>query len=127
MTGQQLLESALDLCALRETNGTIPSDSADLTQRAPALINVLLAENAWLDARISKTDLTLHTISALTDTVSVNALLAGSVFPYGLARLLMTGEDDAAAAKFGELYEAARAEALRSGRAVSESITEVYT
>ncbi|MBR0231075.1 MAG: hypothetical protein IJQ53_02475 [Clostridia bacterium] len=126
MTGQQLLQSALDLCALRETDGTIPADSADMTQRAPALINVLLAENAWLDARVSKTALAVHTISALSDTLNVHPLIASGVLPYGLARLLLTGEDDASAARFGELYEAARAETLRSGRAAAGSVTEVY-
>ncbi|MBO4277493.1 MAG: hypothetical protein J5925_03735 [Clostridia bacterium] len=126
MTGQQLLESALDLCALRETDASIPADCADATQRAPALINLLLAENAKLDARVSGEEAEVHSITSLTDTVPACDLVAAGVLPYGLARLLLTGDDDYAAQKLGEMYETARANLLRNGHCESGSIEEVY-
>ena len=125
MTGQQLLESALDLCALRETDGSIPADSTDTVQRAPALINLLLAENARLDARVSGGEEEVRSITSLDETVPASDIIVKGVFPYGLARLLLTGEDDAAAAAFGAMYGSARANALRDGRGVCQSIREV--
>lgn len=126
MTGNELYNAALDLCGLRKSDGSLPSDISDLTQRAPALINILLAENASLDGRITKTEQTVSSIALLSETLSISDILSASVLPYGLAALLMSGEDDEVAKEMKTLYASARENALSFGKARVESISEVY-
>ena len=126
MTGTEIFYTALDLCGLRKENGSVPSDAGDLSQRALGLLNILLAENSSLDARIRKEEHEVISISALSDILDVTDIVACSVLPYGLARLLMLGEDDELAERMKSLYENARSSALRFGKAVTQEIEEVY-
>lgn len=126
MTGTDIFNAALDLCALRSEDGGLPDDTADLSQRALAMINLLLAENSSLDARIRKEEHEVISISTLSDVLDVTDIVACSVLPYGLARLLMLGEDDELAERMKILYENARSSALRFGKAVTQEIEEVY-
>ena len=126
MTGRELFEAAMDVCGLRETDGSVPGDALDLEQRAPALINLLLADNAWLDSRIKKQPPQICVTEGLESVLDVSEIVARSVLPYGLAALLTAGEDDALCARLSAQYESARELALRSGRAAAEEITEVY-
>ena len=127
MTGNELFEFALDLCGLRTADGNPASDTADLLQRSVTLINILLAENAALDGAIRKSEHTVNTIETLDDTIPVTDIVASAVLPYGLARLMLLGEDDSAAADFNALYEKARSEAMRFGKPAVHEIREVYT
>ena len=126
MTGQKLFEISLDLCGLREPDGTVPGDLDDLKQRAIPMINVLLAENEPLAARIEKRELSLRSISLLSQEIDLPELLVSAVLPYGLARLICLGDDERSAERFGELYSRARYDMLRAGRAAPGGISEVY-
>ncbi len=126
MTGEELLTIALDLCGLRKEDGTKSCDTQDLSLRALSLINLLLAENAVLDCKIRRCEHKTERISSLSDRISCSDIIAWSVLPYGLCRLLMTGEDDDFAAEMNRLYLNAREEAIRFGKARAMPITEVY-
>ncbi len=126
MTGQEIFEIALDLCGLRKTDSSIPNDVADLRQRALTLLNTTLSEISVLDSRIKKTEHKVLMIRNLEDEVLCSDILAHSVIPFGLARLMMLGEDDALAADLNKLYIDAREIALGFGKAKVHSIREVY-
>jgi hypothetical protein len=126
MAGNQLYELSLDLLGLKSENGQITSDSEDLASRSLSLINVLLAENSSLDCRIKRCEHTVYRIDSLEDEIGFTDIVASTVLPYGLAHLLMLGEDDPLALSMKGLYEKARTEALRFGKAKAEPITEVY-
>lgn len=126
MTGQDIFITALDLCGLLKENAELPSDVADLKQRAVSLLNIIIAENAVLDGRIKRVEHKVSKINKLEDTVDCCDILCSSVLPYGLARLMMIGEDDALAADFNKLYSEARLNAILFGKAVTKPITEVY-
>lgn len=126
MKGSSIYEISLDLLGLGGDGEAELSDTDDLKARALSLINILIAENHSLDCRITKCEHSLKPIDSLDDEIELNEILLGSVLPYGLAALLMVGEDDSLAASMHKLYEKARTEALRHGRAKAEPITEVY-
>ena len=126
MTGKELFESALDLCGLRQTDGKLPNDVSDLEQRALSLINILLAENSVLDCRIGKKEHEVYSITSLSQAVPLCDIVQNRVLPYGLARLLLLGEDDNLASDMNRLYNESRAEALGFGKPKVEPIAEVY-
>ncbi len=126
MTGNELLNLALDICGLRKEDGQIPEDVSDLKQRALAAINIVLAENAVTDCRIRKCEHKVASLSSLDDTIDCSAVIASSVLPYGVARLLMLNEDEAFARALGSVYESAQSSSLKFGRARVQSIEEVY-
>ena len=126
MTGKELFDIALDLCGLRKTDGSIPDDVDDLQQRAISLTNLVLAENAEIDCRIRRIEHRTSSIKSLEDRLDCSDIVASSVLPYGMARLLLLGEDDALASNFHNLYLDARKRAIRFGKARSEAITGVY-
>lgn len=126
MTGNEILNIALDLCGLRSDTGTNVADTADLNSRALALINILLSENSILDCRIRKVEHTVLQVTTLAENLECSDIVAKSVIPYGLASLFMLGEDDTLAANFNKLYNDARRNALTFGKAKSMPITEVY-
>lgn len=127
MTGSELYEISLDLCGLRKSDGTVPSDLDDLTQRALSMINLLIAETSSLDAKVSGEIPTVKKIDSLSDTVPESDIVVGSVLPYGLARLLMLNEDEAFADRMLFMYEQKKKEALSFGKAKKEEIQEVYS
>ncbi len=126
MTGKELFDIALDLCGLRKTDGSIPNDVDDLQQRAISLINLVLAENAEIDCRIRRIEHSTNCINSLDERLDCCDIVASSVLPYGMARLLLLGEDDALASNFHNLYLDSRKRAINFGKARIESITEVY-
>lgn len=126
MTGNQLFERALDLLGLRNENAQAPSDTDDLAARALSLINTVIAENAVLDGRISRSEHSVKCIDSLEDEIGLTDIVVLSVLPYGLARLLALGEDDALASSMARLYEESRRTALSFGKAGIAPITEVY-
>lgn len=126
MTGNELFGMALDLIGLRNEDGGIASDTADLEQRALAMINILLAENSLLDCRIQRKEPNICRISSLEDSIDFSDIAATTVLPYGLAEMMVLGEDDKLASDLKQLYTEARENALRFGRVKAEAISEVY-
>ncbi|MDD4164127.1 MAG: hypothetical protein PHD66_02755 [Eubacteriales bacterium] len=126
MTGTDIYNTAMDLCALRNKSGAIPSDCSDLTQRATALINILIAENAYLDSLIKKQALTINPITELSNTVELSELICAAVLPYGLACLLIQNEDTGEAMFFKSRYEFEKAKIQSEIKGVLTPIKEVY-
>ena len=127
MTGNELFENAVDICALRSSLTNVPTDIDDLKQRAPALINLLLAENSSLDCRIRRVEHQVLKIDSLDGQIPCSDIVASAVLPYGLARLLMLGEDDAFVVEVERLYAEAKLIAIRFGKAKHGVVTEVYS
>lgn len=127
MTGNELLNTSLDLLGLRTESGELPQDTNDLKARALSLINILLAENSSLDGRITRSEHTVKSISTLDDTIGMSDIVLHGVLPYGLACLLMLGEDDGIAKDMNTLYTHAKETALKFGKAKTEPIAEVYS
>lgn len=126
MTGNELLNMSLDLLGLRDSDGNLTSDVDDLKQRSVSLINIVIAENAEIDNRIRKGEHSVRSIETLDDIIDCTEIIARSVLPYGLARLLSVGEDDALSNSLAKLYEDARRNAVRFGKARVKPIAEVY-
>lgn len=84
MTGQALYELAMDILALRFPDGDIPASCDDMTGRALGLINLLITENAFLDARLKKSDPAVVPITALSDEIGQSAEIVSRAMPYGL-------------------------------------------
>jgi len=120
MTGQALYELAMDILALRFPDGDIPASCDDMTGRALGLINLLITENAFLDARLKKSD------PALSDEIGQSAEIVSRAMPYGLASLLILNENATLASLLHGLYTAALNEISHSYGAGVEQIKEVY-
>ena len=65
----------------------------DMTGRALGLINLLITENAFLDARLKKSDPAVVPITALSDEIGQSAEIVSRAMPYGLASLLILNEN----------------------------------
>ena len=126
MTGKELMLYSMDLCGLLDENGEACNDTKDLQQRALSLINITLAENGILDCNIRKIKHSIPRIHRLDDPIDCSDVICYRVLPYGVARLMMLGEDDALAADFGRLYSQGQESAARFGKAVTHQIKEVY-
>lgn len=126
MTGNDIFNISMDLCALRTKSGDVPGDCEDLMQRAVGMLNLLIAENAFLDSLIKKQAMVIASISQLPDTVELSPILCASVLPYGLACLLIQNEDSAAASFFRSKYETESYKIRASLKGESRQITEVY-
>lgn len=126
MTGNELLKKATTILGLLNNAGEIANDAGDFSVRALALINLLLAENAVLDSRIRKTEHKVLAIDSLDDALELTEIVAQSVMPYGLASLLIMGEDDSLYLELRRAYAEARSNALRFGKAKIHGISEVY-
>ena len=126
MTGNELFNVALDLLGLNHSINAFPSDTDDLQARALSLINLTLAENAELDCRIRRIEHIVTRIDSMDDRIDCCDIVTSMVLPYGLARLLILGEDDRLAADMNTLYSDAKIKALSFGKAKCEPISEVY-
>lgn len=126
MTGNDIFNTAMDLCALRTKSGAIPADCEDMTQRAVGLINLLIAENAYLDSLLKNQNIVISTITELTDTVELSPILCSVVLPYGLACLLLQNEDENTAAFFRNRYESEMLKIQSRLKGRITEITEVY-
>ncbi|PKM62396.1 MAG: hypothetical protein CVU97_05635 [Firmicutes bacterium HGW-Firmicutes-21] len=126
MTGSDIYYIALDLCSFRTKSGAVPPDCEDLTQRAVGLLNLLIAENAYLDSLIKKQGIVISSITSLSDTVELSPVLCAVVLPYGLACLLIYNEDAAAAALFKSKYEGETLKIRAGLKGELKQITEVY-
>lgn len=100
MTGLDILESALDLCGLRETDGCIPDAMDDLVQRSVSLLNILMAKYEHLNSRVTGTTFNIKQITGLSSQVGMHGMIEQCILPFSLAALLIQDEDAALAVKF---------------------------
>lgn len=127
MTGQKLLEIALDLLNLRKSDGTLPENCADMEMRAVNIINICLGECAPLNNALeNRTEDTFLDITGLNEIIPCNEILAVSVLPFGVAAYLCGDEDPAVSQLLENRYRIAYKNMQRSGKAKIHPITEVY-
>ena len=121
MTGRELYAAALDIAGIRLKSGGIPATADDLS-----LINILIAENSFLNGLLDPDAAAPVLISSLDDTVSLDAKLLGSALPYGLCALLMLPDDPDEAALLHNRYVQAIVRIKSELPAKRQDITEVY-
>lgn len=125
MSGNDILDRALDLCALHD-EGANRGDLRDLKARAPALLNLLIAELTPLHERLTGQKTEIRTLKTMTESVNLHAGITGSLLPFRLAALLMAEEDPELARVLAEYAREARAALLSDGAAACHRIVEVY-
>ncbi|MBE6579715.1 MAG: hypothetical protein E7651_07930 [Ruminococcaceae bacterium] len=130
MKAKEIFEQAMDLCALRGSDGDgeprMPGDLSDLSVRAVGILNVLMGEMHPLEERLTGQKRPYARIYGLEETVDLCEGICRCVLPYRLAALLIAEEDR-------ELYdllilharEAAKG-LLQDGASYRHSILEVY-
>lgn len=126
MTGTDVFERAMDLCALRGANDSRSEDTEDLRERAVGLLNVLLGELHPLEERLTGRKKPVQELYSLEETPDVCDEIAAGLLPYALAALLIAQEDT-------ELYTVLQAHVretkqalLRDGASRRHRIVEVY-
>ena len=98
MRGQDIFERAMDLCALRSGEGSIPADTKDLKARSVGLLNVLMGELHGVEEHLTGRICPYVCIHSLEESIPLCDGLCNGVLPYRLAALLVAEEDR-------ELYE----------------------
>lgn len=129
MTGNDILERALDLCALHSENVAGESDRGDLRDlkaRAPALLNVLIAELTPLHERLTGRKQEVRSLKSMAETVSLHPGVTGSLLPFRLAALLIAEEDRELSDLLNAYAREARAALLADGASARHRIVEVY-
>ena len=126
ITGRELYAAALDIAGIRLKSGGIPATADDLSARSVSLINILIAENSFLNGLLAPGAAAPVLISSLDDTVSLDAKLLGSALPYGLCALLMLPDDPDEAALLHNRYVQAIVRIKSELPAKRQDITEVY-
>jgi hypothetical protein len=130
LKAQEIFEQAMDLCALRGSDGDgepmLPGDLTDLAVRAVGILNVLMGELHSLEERLTGKERPYARIYGLEETVDLCEGICRCVLPYRLAAALIAEED-------GELYRVLLHHAdeavkglLSHGVAHRHSILEVY-
>ncbi|MBR6562552.1 MAG: hypothetical protein IKK70_01270 [Clostridia bacterium] len=126
MTGNEIYSASLDLLGLKGEDGSERGDTADLRARALSLLNLLLAECSIIDCRIRRCEHSVLSVASLDETLPCSDIIASSALPYGLASMLVSGEDEDLATSLLRLYYDARKQAITFGIARRHPITEVY-
>ena len=128
MTGNDILERALDLCALHsgDVENDLRGDLQDLKARAPALLNLLIAELNPLHERLTGRKKEIRILKSMTETVDLHPGITGSLLPFRLAALLVAEEDRELSAALSEYARDARAALFADGASACHRIVEVY-
>lgn len=126
MTGQNLLELSYDLLGMRLNDGGITGTAGDLTARAVSLINILLAENAYLDSMIKKEKTPPVYLVTLEDKIEISGPVCAGAMPFGLAAMLINSEDQDTAAFMQNMYICALQDIRRSLPGIPHQIKNIY-
>ena len=93
MRGQDIFERAMDLCALRSGEGSLPADTKDLKARSVGLLNVLMGELHGVEEQLTGRICPYVCIHSLEESIPLCDGLCTAVLPYRLAALLVAEED----------------------------------
>lgn len=126
MTGMEIFERAMDLCALRSANDTFPEDVGDLHARALGLLNLLMGELRPLEERLTGRKQPIKQVYSLQETIDMHHGICSSLLPYALAAMLISEEDRDLYAVFAAKVQEARRALLSDGAARRHGIVEVY-
>lgn len=119
MTGKEIYDLAVHLIGCKNADGTDNADCADFVSRAPALINILMAENQKLDRSLRSDGLArIIPIASLEEIVRCHEIIAYGLLPFGLASLLIADEDAELSRSLYDRY-------LINLKSIKESVTAV--
>lgn len=131
-TVQQVFDKAIWLMdAQNESTGsTKTSDTKEYELRTPGLVNTMLNDvypvSDTCAGREDGKRPFLPEISAMEDTLDLDAYCCMSILPFGLAGLLLTEEDPTRADFFWQTYQERLQKARASMPASVEPIEDVY-
>lgn len=129
-TVQSVFDIAIHLMDAQNeaTGGTDTADTREYRLRTPSLINSLLDKLYPLSDTYAPGEGrgVCRKVAAMTDEIGLDEGLCTAVLPYGLAALLLAGEDSALAAFFQQVFlsECERFGARRCGS--FEEVEDVY-
>ncbi len=130
MTGNEVLDLALDLCGLAhggaEGESGLREDLKDLRSRSLGLMNLLITELTPLSERVVRSTLVPKKLTTLADEVPLPQNVAESLLPYRLAAALIAEEDSEMANALLLYAREARAALLADGKSTAHGIVEVY-
>ena len=127
MTGMDVFERALDLCALRGTGADdLPTDLEDLRLRSLGLINLLLSELRPLDERLTGEKRRIQEMNSLHETVDLCEGISMGLLPYALAAMLIAEEDPDLYGVLTARVQEVRRSLLADGKTRRHGIVEVY-
>ncbi len=126
MRGQDIFERAMDLCALRGSEGTIPADTDDLKARSVGLLNILMGELRNVEERLTGRNCPYFCIHSLEESIPLCDSLCTCVLPYRLAALLVAEEDRELCDMLMSHGERAQKDLFAHGTSRRHAIVEVY-
>lgn len=131
LTAQQVFEASMYFLDNQSDAGIADaSDNAEYKYRAPSVLNMLIAQlypySDTYPTLTAGTRPTAAKITAMTDTIPLDDVLASSVLPLGLAFMLVLNEDKVLASNLKAMYDEALAHVMNKVPTESEAITDVY-
>lgn len=126
MTGKEILERALDLCALHTDDIALRDDLQDMKARALGLLNTLIATVTPINMRLTGKLQDVQELTTLAETVDLLPGICGSLLPFALAAVLVAEEDPELSNAFADAAREARLALMRDGVSTRHRIVEVY-
>lgn len=124
--GQDIFETALDIIGERQSDGSLPTDVAFFQSRAVSYINIVLAECAPYQSRLTGEMIDYVPISSLDDHIDIDSRLAIGAMPYGVAALYLLSEGDSRYELFRTIFENILLKVMKYGTAKIHDIIESY-
>lgn len=126
MKGMDIFETALDILGERGVGGEFPTDVAFFQSRAVSYINIVLAEIAPYQARLTGEVIDFSPITSLDEEIDVDARIVGGVMPYGVAALYLLSEGDGRYELFRTIFENSILKMMRYHTSLTHEIKNVY-
>ncbi len=130
MTGNEVLDTALDLCGLarggERGESELREDLKDLQSRSLGLLNLLITELTPLSERVERSTLVPKRLKTLADEVPLPKNVTETLLAYRLAAALIAEEDPELAGALLTYARESRLALLADGKSKTHSITEVY-
>lgn len=128
MTGKDIYDLAVHLLGVKNSDGTDNPDCDDFVSRAPAIINILLAETQRLDRSLrSDRNARMIPLSSLDDSLRCHELIAYGLLPFGLASLLIADEDYELSRSLYDRYLINLKDIKESVTAITHQISDCYS
>ncbi len=125
MKANIIINAALDICGMRNSDGSVPLSCDDIDHRASALLGMIAAEYVGTDKAAGNIHADIPDAISSDSEIPLSDGLCRTVIPYLLAALLIEDEDQAFAATLRHLAADALT-AFRHDKARTHTIKEVY-
>jgi len=121
----------MDIMAERKPTGQTSIDTADYLHRTVNILDVLINENEALislygEGAVFPEEISSRGVPGLDGELRVSERIGKSVLAYGLAYMLVLGEDNERARFYRDMYEKARTDARRRVKARSGRVKNTY-